>query len=278
MLPPVRHARLEVVIRRFPILRQLALAAVAAATVVVAADRTKPVFVGRTAVAERILHPTYVDSTTLRAPWLRLHHTRSVLTPQFLQDREAFAADLLRTGKVSRSRAHRIADAAVRQAYAERVPPALVLGVMMLENDEFKPRARSKVGAVGLMQIMPNVWRPTLGKKFGRDLHDDATNVRYGTFILGYLARELPSQLDADDTWRTALLRYNGCRRGTNTPDCRRYPDRVRRLVQRAAVASCGGRDFQVCVSYPLWLASRTAKPQAPLQASTPAPTPARGD
>lgn len=214
-------------------------------------------------MAERILHPAYVDSTTVRSPWLRLHHARAVETEQFRHDRDAFAADLLRTGKVSRSRAFRIADAAVRQAYAERVPPALVLGVMMLENDEFKPRARSKVGAVGLMQIMPNVWRPTLGRKFGRDLHDDATNVRYGTFILGHLARDLPSELDADDTWRTALLRYNGCRRGTNTPDCRRYPDRVQRLVQRAAVSSCGGRDFWSCVSYPLWLGSRTAKPAA---------------
>lgn len=257
------------------------LAALCAAAVVVAADRTEPVYVGRTAVAERILQPTYVDSTTVRAPWLRLHHSQSVLTPQFQNDRDAFAADLLRTGKVSRSRAFRIADAAVRQAYAERVPPALVLGVMMLENDEFKPRARSKVGAVGLMQIMPNVWRPTLGRKFGRDLHDDATNVRYGAFILGYLARELPADLDAEATWRTALLRYNGCRRGTNTPDCRRYPEKVQRLVQRAAVASCGGRDFWSCVSYPLWLGSRTEKPRVapPLSASAGRATgPARGD
>ena len=231
---------------------------------VAAVVATRPVYVGKQPVADRLLGTGYVDSTTLRAPWLRLHASRAVLTPQFEQDRNAFAADLLRTGKLSATRASRIADAAVRQAYAERVPPALVLGVMLLENDEFKPRARSKVGAVGLMQIMPAVWRPTLGRKFGRDLHDDATNVRYGVFILGHLAREVPDEMGAEDGWRRALLRYNGCVRGTNTPRCRRYPDQVQRIVQRQALASCGGRDFWSCVTYPLWLGSKTEKPKGP--------------
>jgi len=223
----------------------------------------------------------YVDSTTIRAPWLQLHHSRAVLTAQFEQDRRAFTRDLMGTGKVGQARASRIAEAAVRQAYVERVPPALVLGVMLLENDEFKPRARSSVGAVGLMQVMPNVWRPTLGRKFGLDLHDDATNVRYGAFILGHLARELPDQADAETTWRSALLRYNGCVKGTNTRDCRRYPDRVRRLVQRHALASCAGRDFWSCVTYPLWLSSHTDKPTDPaviVRTAVPSPVMQSGD
>jgi len=230
----------------------------------VAIQRTRPVYVGTQPVAERLLAAPYVDSTTVRAPWLRLHPSRAVLTPQFERDRNAFAADLLRTGKLSPERANRIADAAVRSAYAERVPPALVLGVMMLENDEFKPRARSKVGAVGLMQVMPAVWRPTLGRRFGRDLHDDATNVRYGVFILGHLARQQPGETGAEENWRRALLRYNGCVRGTNTPRCRRYPDQVQRIIQRHAVSSCAGRDFWGCVTYPLWLGSKTERPDLP--------------
>jgi hypothetical protein len=231
---------------------------------VVAVERTRPVFVASNPVADRILRPAFVDSTTVRSPWLRLDAGRAVMTPQFTEDRAAFAADLVRTGKVGSERAARIADAAVRQAYAERVPPALVLGVMMLENDEFKPKARSKVGAVGLMQIMPTVWRPTLGKKFGRNLHDDATNVKYGVFILGHLARQQPGEMDAESSWRGALLRYNGCVRGTNTPGCRRYPDKVQKLVQQHALSSCAGRDFWSCVTYPLWLGSKTAKPVGP--------------
>ena len=48
--------------------------------------------------------------------------------------------------------------------------------------------------------------------------------------------------------WRTALLRYNGCVRGTNTRDCGRYPDVVRREVLRSARTICAGRDFERCV------------------------------
>lgn len=261
-------------IKRHAIRRHLLLGVSSAAALFVAVEFTSPVYVGQQPVAERLLRPAFVDSTTVRSPWLQLHTSRAILTPQFEADRRAFASDLLRTGKVTPDRADRIADAAVRQAYAERVPPALVLGVMMLENDEFKPRARSKVGAVGLMQIMPGVWRPTLGKKFGRDLHDDATNVKYGVFILGHLAREQPEELDAEASWRRALLRYNGCVRGTNTPGCRRYPDRVQRLIQRHARSSCGGRDFWSCVTYPLWLGSRTEKPASNAAPPREAPSP----
>ena len=42
-------------------------------------------------------------------------------------------------------------------------------GVMLTENDEFRPSARSKVGAMGLMQIMPRIWIPNLGPILGRE-------------------------------------------------------------------------------------------------------------
>ena len=37
----------------------------------------------------------------------------------------------------------------------------------MTENRTFKSRARSSVGAVGLMQVYGKVWVPSLGKLFG---------------------------------------------------------------------------------------------------------------
>jgi hypothetical protein len=247
-----------------PLIRQVVLAAVAAATVVFVADRVRPIYVGQTSVAQRVLQAAYVDSSEIRTPWLRVAPEIAVRGQQFMRDRQAFTTDLLHTGKLTLDRAERIADAAVRQAYHERVPPALVLGVMLTENGEFKPRSRSNVGAVGLMQIMPRHWVPALGRKFGRDLKDDATNVRYGVFILGHWTRSVPDSLDEQASWRRALLRYNGCVRGSNTRGCQRYPDVVRRHVQASARASCGGRSFEECVVWPMVRSIRTEKPELP--------------
>lgn len=163
--------------------------------------------------------------------------------------------DLLRTGKVNRERAQSLADVAVREAYTRRIPPALVLGVMLTENDELKSSARSRVGAVGLMQVSPEPWRG-LGRMFGTNVHTDSTNLKYGIYILGWVAEKAASIVDdRNDAWRKALLRYNGCVKGTNTKDCRGYPDEVRRQVQSAARSSCRGADFAHCVVEPMWLA-----------------------
>src|SRR6202008_2003290 len=107
-----------------------------------------------------------------------------------------------------------LADVAVREAYPRRVPPALVLGVMLTENDELKSSAQSSVGAVGLMQVHPRPWRG-LSRKFGADVHADSTNLKYGVFILGWVAGKAAKLADdQDQAWRKALLRYNGCVRG----------------------------------------------------------------
>lgn len=215
-----------------------------------------PVFLEqRTPVAERILQHRYVDSLALRAPWLRMPTQLALRSEQFLADREAFTLDLIRTGKVTPGRARSLANVAVREAYTERIPPALVLGVMLTENDELKSRARSKVGAVGLMQVYARHWRNALGRKFGTDVRSDSTNLRYGIYILKWTTKQVDSF--SPEVWRQALLKYNGCVHGTNTPDCRDYPELVKRNVQRAATASCGGRDFHVCVVQPLLVAKR---------------------
>jgi hypothetical protein len=64
---------------------------------------------------------------------------------------------------------------------------------------------------------------------------------------------------------RRALLGYNGCVSGTNTPDCRAYPEKVRRRVNQSARTICSGRDFHECVALPLWASLRdTAAPKMP--------------
>ncbi|MBA3889729.1 MAG: lytic transglycosylase domain-containing protein [Gemmatimonadaceae bacterium] len=245
------------------------------AIVYATASHVQPVFFGQTRVAQRVFDngaardsSRMIEAVIRSSPWLHAPFEVAVGSGQFAADRDAFVQDLVGTGRVTEARATRIADAAVTRAYRERVPPALILGIMLTENDLFKPTARSKVGAVGLMQIMPNVWRPTLGKIFGTDLRDDATNIKYGVFVLRWMHDGVPGELGPGASYRTALLRYNGCVSGRNTPNCRRYPDVVQRHVLRSASASCGERDFQSCVIQPLWLRRQLSAPRTLSMAS----------
>jgi soluble lytic murein transglycosylase-like protein len=222
---------------------------------------SRPFYVGREPVAEQIIEHRYVESSESRAPWMHSTAEFSLKTPAFLRDRELFAMDLLRTGKVNRARAQALADVAVREAYTRKIPPALVLGVMLTENDELKSSARSSVGAVGLMQVSPAPWRG-LERLFGDNVHTDSTNLKYGIYILGWVAEKATALVDdRNDAWRKALLRYNGCVRGTNTKGCSGYPDEVRRQVQNSAKSSCRGADFAHCVVEPMWLARRDVAP-----------------
>ena len=240
----------------------------ALATVIFTASRVHPIFVREVPVVDEILRHDYVDSSAIHAPWLNEPIELALRTPQFLADRERFMRDLLRTGKVTEARAWGIADVAVSEAYRRRLPPALVLGVMLTENDELDSSAQSQVGAVGLMQVHGRPWRSALGRHFGTNLRNDTTNLRYGVYILGYVAKKaadtstisdssVGQAVPSDSGWRSALLRYNGCVRGTNTPKCREYPVIVQRNVVAYAKTTCNGRDFDACVVRPLWLSTR---------------------
>ncbi len=125
-----------------------------------------------------------------------------------------------------RALAFRIADAIVDQARKENLDPALLVGVLLTEDATLDPRARSSVGARGLMQVMP-----LHGGKWGcgsKDLFDVEVNICHGVQIL-------KAALDGSPNTRVALLRYNGCVRGRNTPNCHTYDDKVLRHAGRAA-------------------------------------------
>jgi hypothetical protein len=127
--------------------------------------------------------------------------------------------------------ADRIARALVHEAKRAGIGSTVLVGVLMAENPELEPRATSSVGARGLMQVMP-----FHAGKWGcatNDLFDIEANICHGVRILAdnlKHSRNLP----------TALLRYNGCVRGTNTPDCHRYARTVYRYAQRSAVGPGG--------------------------------------
>ena len=61
-------------------------------------------------------------------------------------------------------------------------------------------------------------------RKCGSNLYDIEANLCNGTSILAWYLRNNPN----DE--RKALLGYNGCVRGTNTPNCFVYPDKIMRL------------------------------------------------
>jgi len=126
---------------------------------------------------------------------------------------------------------------------------------MLTENAQFVSRAKSNVGAVGLMQVYPKVWLKALQKKFGSDIATDSTNFRYGVFILSnYLKpRQATNHVvsTAPGSLMKGLLHYNGCVRGTNTPRCHTYPNKVQQYVERDAQALCGSQSFYDCIAKP---------------------------
>jgi soluble lytic murein transglycosylase-like protein len=113
----------------------------------------------------------------------------------------------------------RIAVSLVREAHRANLEPRVLLSVLLVENPMLETRARSFVGAVGLMQVMPlhrGQWRACRP-----DLESIESNICHGAQIFASYLRQSDGNIDR------ALLRYNGCVRGTNTPNCHGYPSWV---------------------------------------------------
>lgn len=124
--------------------------------------------------------------------------------------------------------AKRVAVALVREAKRNDLPPRLLLAVLLVENPWLNTGARSSVGAQGLMQVMPlhlGKWKPCKP-----DLVDVDSNICHGARIFASYLRSEKGNLDK------ALLRYNGCVRGTNTPNCHQYANHVFARAGRASV------------------------------------------
>lgn len=125
-----------------------------------------------------------------------------------------------------RALVHRVALALVREGHRAGVDPRLLLSVLLVEDPELETTAVSSEGAVGLMQVMPahaGGW----GCR-SADLTDPDVNICHGARILAHYLQATNGDLDR------ALLRYNGCVQGTNTPDCHLYPVKVYRRASQA--------------------------------------------
>ena len=123
--------------------------------------------------------------------------------------------------------ARRIASAIVVQGGKKNIDPALLVGVVLTEDAQLDPNAKSFVGARGLMQVMPfhaGKWKGCTSA----DLFSIDSNICHGTSILADLIKRSPSVA-------SALQRYNGCVRGTNTPNCHTYSGKVLKFAEQAA-------------------------------------------
>jgi soluble lytic murein transglycosylase-like protein len=123
--------------------------------------------------------------------------------------------------------ANKIATALIREGGKRNLEPSLLIGLLIAENAKFDVNARSNVSARGLMQVMPfhvGKWKQCPS----RDLADIDSNICYGTAILEDFVKRSPNL-------ERALLRYNGCVRGTNTPRCHTYSGKVLRYADKAA-------------------------------------------
>jgi len=94
-------------------------------------------------------------------------------------------------------------------AQTHTVHPALIRAVIVVESG-FNPRAVSKRGAVGLMQLLPETAR-----RYGvSDIYDPAQNIRAGAHYLSDLMVRFDSRMDlvlaAYNAGENAVDRYGG--------------------------------------------------------------------
>ncbi|HEX8409766.1 MAG TPA: lytic transglycosylase domain-containing protein [Thermoanaerobaculia bacterium] len=119
------------------------------------------------------------------------------------EKRDVFFAEMTRVSDVIRAQffADEIpyGDLIYRKSKKYKVDPALVAAVIEQES-RFKPRAKSPVGARGLMQLMPRT-----GRWMGaRDLYNPEQNVDAGVKYIAYLDKRFNGDL------KKIVAAYNG--------------------------------------------------------------------
>jgi soluble lytic murein transglycosylase len=115
--------------------------------------------------------------------------------------------------------------------------PALLAAVIYQES-KFKADARSKSGAVGLMQLLPDTAKGialhTGGSRFRvEDLYDPEINVRYGAWYLRHLIEKYANEetaLAAYNAGQDNVDRWRRAGSGIKFAETRAYVDRVENL------------------------------------------------
>lgn len=134
--------------------------------------------------------------------------------------------------------ARNVAHLVQRYALRYNRDPNLVLAMIAVESD-FNPNAVSKVGATGLMQVMPH-WKKILGIE--KDLTDPETSINYGLQVLAFyeqMYRDLELALTAYNRGPgpvdNALVRGASPENGYAAKILATY-ERIRRLNTRSSL------------------------------------------
>ena len=134
-------------------------------------------------------------------------------------------------------------------AARNRLDSALVAAVIY-EESRFRPRALSKLGAMGLMQIQP-VTGETIANRTGgtgfrvSDLYDPDINIRYGSWYLANLFRKYRDErlvLAAYNAGQGNVDRWLAAREPVQFPETRAYIRRVEQL--KSVYRSAWGHDL----------------------------------
>lgn len=126
-------------------------------------------------------------------------------------------------------------DALIRRIAAQyRVDFALVKAIMHVES-AFNPYARSRKGAVGLMQLMPKT-----AERYGiTDIYDPTQNIQAGVRHLKYLSKKFNNKnyliIAAYNAGENAVKRYRGIPPYRET---QRYVRKVLRYKRRYSMRS----------------------------------------
>ena len=164
--------------------------------------------------------------TTVAAAAAAAAPDAAAIDSAMLADSVALISELLAANGAPAERAAPAAAAIMKYTRLRGLDPLLVVGIIGVENAALAPRARSRVGAMGVMQVMP-LWKRYI-RDCGDDLRNVDVNVCFGTRILRIA-------LDETKSVRDALLRYNGCVR---TPGCQAYASAVFSRAGRAVLMS----------------------------------------
>jgi soluble lytic murein transglycosylase len=117
------------------------------------------------------------------------------------------------------------------------INPALLAAVIEQES-KFRADAKSRAGAIGLMQLLPATAKGiaihTGGSKFVvSDLYNPEINVRYGAWYLHHLLQKYGDEKTALAAYNAGQQNVDGWRakgEGIQFPETRAYVDKVERL------------------------------------------------
>jgi len=127
------------------------------------------------------------------------------------------------------------------------VEPSLIRAIIAVESG-FNPRAVSRKGAIGLMQLMPST-----ASLFGaRDPFDPEQNIEAGVRYLRYLIKKFGNKrlaVAAYNAGETAVKRYNGIPPYRETKNFVSMVMRLHNMKRKTIIYRCIGKSGSVVLS-----------------------------